>query len=156
MQKVTFKDKINVKELSVHIQELRAEDVNEIKRAINSIVDGVVAFYQQKKEKNKANGYVGLNSDSKINASFIPYIDHHHNDLYYLKSEIVNLLSGKLGINQTAKNALNAHKLGNHPPEYYAKKDHNHDDIYQLKNEENGAFISSQKLLESKTGKALF
>ncbi|MCD8428885.1 hypothetical protein LNJ06_01655 [Tenacibaculum finnmarkense genomovar ulcerans] len=61
--------------------------------------------------------------------------------------------NGKLDKTGTAVNSL---KLGNHPPEYYAKKDHNHDDIYQLKNEENGAFISSQKLLEPKTGKALF
>ncbi|ALU74342.1 hypothetical protein AUW17_05380 [Tenacibaculum dicentrarchi] len=82
--------------------------------------------------------------------------DHNHDDRYYRNYEVDQFLNAKLGINETAKNALNAHKLGNHPPEYYAEKDHNHDDIYQLKDEENGAFISSQKLLMSKTGKAIF
>ncbi|MBE7688455.1 hypothetical protein F6A46_09425 [Tenacibaculum finnmarkense genomovar ulcerans] len=48
------------------------------------------------------------------------YTDHNHDDRYYRNYQIDQFLNAKLGINQTAKNALNAHKLGNHPPEYYA------------------------------------
>ncbi|MCG8813308.1 hypothetical protein G1K66_08540 [Tenacibaculum finnmarkense] len=48
------------------------------------------------------------------------YNTHNHDDRYYRIYQIDGFINAKLGVNETAKNALNAGKLGNHPPEYYA------------------------------------
>ncbi|WP_233898354.1 cupredoxin domain-containing protein [Tenacibaculum piscium] len=48
------------------------------------------------------------------------YNTHNHDDRYYRIYQIDDFINAKLGVNETAKNALNAGKLGNHPPEYYA------------------------------------
>ncbi|WP_370407960.1 hypothetical protein [Tenacibaculum dicentrarchi] len=61
-----------------------------------------------------------LNFNSQLTGLNTSFGDHNHDDRYYRNYEVDKFLNTKLGVNETAKNALNAYKLGNHPPEYYA------------------------------------
>ncbi|MCG8212922.1 hypothetical protein J2Q11_08710 [Tenacibaculum finnmarkense genomovar finnmarkense] len=115
-----FLDLINshIENTTVHITALERQQWNNLKQYFdskNTLLASAIA------NKVSYSYLQGITVQQQIIAQKnIGLFDHNHDDRYYRNYQIDQFLNAKLGINGTAKNALNAHKLGNHPPEYYA------------------------------------
>ncbi len=85
-----------------------------------------------------------LNFNSQLTGLNTSFGDHNHDDRYYRNYEVDKFLNTKLGVNETAKNALNAYKLGDKPPGYYVAKQ----DVYNKQESDNALLLAMNEVVQ--------
>ncbi|SOS48442.1 conserved hypothetical protein. Putative prophage protein [Tenacibaculum dicentrarchi] len=85
-----------------------------------------------------------LNFNSQLTGLNTSFGNHNHDDRYYRNYEVDKFLNTKLGVNETAKNALNAYKLGDKPPSYYVAKQ----DVYDKQESDNALLLAMNEVVQ--------
>ncbi|WP_370398395.1 hypothetical protein [Tenacibaculum dicentrarchi] len=85
-----------------------------------------------------------LNFNSQLTGLNTSFGNHNHDDRYYRNYEVDKFLNTKLGVNETAKNALNAYKLGDKPPGYYVAKQ----DVYNKQESDNALLLAMNEVVQ--------